>query len=114
MLRETAQRWTGDGELTIGDLKFESGRTVKWKTENSHKQARTRKNRTLQGKTTTHYMDTSGLADKQRRLIAAARAATSLSLPKLLFQLGAFVFAETSFNIAAVEASHISVWKPGY
>jgi hypothetical protein len=32
---------------------------------------------------------------------------TRLSLPKLLFQLGAFIFAETGPNVTAVEASHI-------
>jgi hypothetical protein len=34
-------------------------------------------------------------------------AMASLSLPKFLFQAGAFVFAETRSNVAAVEACHV-------
>jgi hypothetical protein len=39
--------------------------------------------------------------------LAPIRRMVLLSLPKLLFQLGAFIFAETGPNVAAVEASHI-------
>ena len=45
------------------------------------------------------------------RVIAASSAVTSLSLPKLLVQLGAYVFTETPSNVATIEANHIRHWE---